>query len=89
MKNRSLVLVVAVVMLFTFITAPPAHAIVPAIAWVVWGIGTAVASVAVAVDVSNQKEQQAQKQREAFDSGGQEEAVRPNGSDVQVRNCDD
>jgi hypothetical protein len=87
-RNTSLVLLVAAIMLFTFITAPPVHAIVPAFAWVIWGIGAAVASVAVVADGSNQKEQHVQKQHEADDPGGEEEAITPSGFDVQALNGD-
>ena len=79
MKKRSLVLVVVGIVLFTFIAAPPAHAIVPAFAWVIWGIGAAVSSVAVWVDVGKQKEQ-----HEASDQGRQGEELKPEGSDMQV-----
>jgi hypothetical protein len=83
MKKRFLVLAVIGSMLSTFITAPPAHAIVPAFAWFVWGIGAAVSGVAVVVDVGNQEEQHGQEQHEAGNPRGQEE-IKPEGSEVQA-----
>ena len=45
MNNRTLIYVIAALMLFT--TASPAQAIVPAVAWVIWGVAAGVAGSAV------------------------------------------
>jgi hypothetical protein len=48
------------IMVFTFCTAPPAHATVPAVAWVIWGVATAATGVAVAADEAKGDQKQAQ-----------------------------
>jgi hypothetical protein len=57
MVKRAIIFVVVATALFTFCIAPPAHAIVPALAWAVWGIATGVASIAVVADETNSHEQ--------------------------------
>ena len=49
--------VMVAIMLFSVCTAPPARAIVPAVAWVVWGIATGTAAVAVVADETRDHEQ--------------------------------
>jgi predicted MFS family arabinose efflux permease len=60
MKKRVTVFLMVAVMLFTFCTAPPAHAIVPVVAWVVWGVAVGVSSVAVMADKTKSAHEQAQ-----------------------------
>lgn len=50
MNKRAVLFVAVGIMLFTFCTAPPARAIVPALAWAVWGVATGIASIAVVAD---------------------------------------
>ena len=59
MNNRTFIYVVAALMLFTFTTATPAQAIVPAIAWVVWGVAAGVAGTAVVVDQKTEEQHNA------------------------------
>lgn len=68
MNKRALVFVMVATMLFTFSAARPANAIVPALAWAVWGIAAGVTGIAVVADQTSDHEQaQANNQ-------GQEEA---------------
>jgi hypothetical protein len=57
MNTRAVVFVMVATMLFTFSAARPANAIVPALAWAVWGIATGVATVAVVADETRDHEQ--------------------------------
>jgi hypothetical protein len=71
MNKRAIVSVVVAIMLFTFGTAPPAQAIVPALAWAVWGIAAGVTGIAVVADeTSDHKQAKANNQgRDANDVG--------------------
>jgi predicted MFS family arabinose efflux permease len=60
MNKRAIIFVMVAIMVFTFCTAPPAHAIVPVVAWVVWGIATAATGVAVTADKTRGDHRQAQ-----------------------------
>jgi len=57
MNKRVIVFVMVAIMLFTVCTARPARAIVPAVAWVVWGIATGVTAVAVVADEESDHQQ--------------------------------
>ncbi len=57
MNKRAITFVVVAIMLFTFGTAPPANAIVPAFAWVIWGIAAGATGVAVVADRTSDHEQ--------------------------------
>jgi uncharacterized lipoprotein YajG len=67
MNKRATIFVVVAIMLFTFCAAPPAEAIVPALAWAVWGIATGVAGIAVAVDETRSDQQQAKANNQGQD----------------------
>jgi uncharacterized lipoprotein YajG len=67
MNKRAASFVVVAITLFTFCAAPPAKAIVPVVAWVVWGIATGVAGVAVAVDETRSDQQQAKANSQGQD----------------------
>jgi hypothetical protein len=67
MNKRPLVAVMVAITLFTFCAAPPAEAIVPALAWVVWGIATGGAGIAVAVDETRSDQQQAKANSQGQD----------------------
>jgi predicted MFS family arabinose efflux permease len=60
MKKRVTVFLMVAVMLFTFCIAPPANAIVPAVAWVIWGIVAGGTGVAVVADQTRSDHEQAQ-----------------------------
>ncbi|HVO83060.1 MAG TPA: hypothetical protein VMU60_01420 [Syntrophobacteria bacterium] len=60
MNKRVIVFVMVAIMLFTFCIAPPAHAIVPAVAWVIWGIAASATGVAVVADETRTDHEQAQ-----------------------------
>jgi predicted MFS family arabinose efflux permease len=60
MNKRVIIFVMVAIMVFTFCIAPPAHAIVPVVAWVIWGIATAATGVAVAADETKGDHKQAQ-----------------------------
>ena len=63
MNKRVIVSVMIAIMLATFGTAPPANAIVPALAWAVWGIAAGVTGIAVVADeTSDHKQAQANNQ---------------------------
>ena len=65
MNKRAIIFVVVAIMLFTLCTAPPANAIVPAFAWVVWGIAAGVTGIAVVADeTSDHGQAQANNQGE-------------------------
>ena len=64
MKKRVTVFLMVAVMLFTFCIAPPANAIVPAVAWVIWGIVAAGTGVAVVVDQTKSDHEQAQANKQ-------------------------
>lgn len=53
MNKRAVVFLVVAIMLFTFCAAPPANAIVPALAWAVWGIAVGVTGIAVVANEAN------------------------------------
>jgi hypothetical protein len=57
MNKRGMIFVMVGIMLFTFCTAPPANAIVPALAWAVWGIATGITGIAVVADRASDREQ--------------------------------
>jgi hypothetical protein len=57
MNKRVIVFVMVAIMLFAVCTPPPAQAIVPAVAWVVWGIATGVGAVAVVADETSKHEE--------------------------------
>jgi uncharacterized lipoprotein YajG len=59
MNKKAIIFVVVPIMVFSFCIAPPAHAIVPAVAWAVWAIATGATGVAVAVDETRSDQQQA------------------------------
>jgi uncharacterized lipoprotein YajG len=67
MNKRAVIFVMVAVMLFTFCVAPPANAIVPALAWAIWGIAAGVTGIAVVADETSDHEQA------KADSQGQEE----------------
>jgi hypothetical protein len=67
MNKRATIFVVVAITLFTFCAAPPAKAIVPAVAWVVWGIVTGGAGIAVAVDEARSDQQQAKASSQGQD----------------------
>jgi len=63
MSKRAIIFVMVAIMLFTFCTAPPANAIVPAFAWVIWAIAAGGTGVAVVADeTSDHKQAQANNQ---------------------------
>jgi hypothetical protein len=57
MNKRAIIFVMVAIMLSTFCTAPPARAIVPALAWAVWGIAAGVTGIAVVADETSDQEQ--------------------------------
>jgi hypothetical protein len=57
MNKRAISFIVVAIMLFTFGTAPPAHAIVPVVAWVIWGVVVGVSGTAVVADRTSDHEQ--------------------------------
>ena len=57
MNKRAIIFVMVAIMLFTFCTAPPANAIVPALAWVIWGIAAGASGIAVLADETSDKDQ--------------------------------
>jgi hypothetical protein len=59
MKMKAITFVVVATMPFTFCIARPANAIVPVVAWVIWGIATGVSGVAVVADVTKSGHEQA------------------------------
>ena len=63
------------IMLFTFCTAPPANAIVPALAWAVWGIGAGVTGIAVVTDATSDQEQPTADNREQVQAANQGQDV--------------
>jgi hypothetical protein len=56
-NKRAIVFVMVGIMVFTFCTAPPANAIVPAFAWAVWSIAAGVIGTAVVADRTSDHEQ--------------------------------
>jgi predicted MFS family arabinose efflux permease len=63
MSKRPIIFVMVAIMLFTFCTAPPAHAIVPAVAWAIWAVAAGATGVAVVADeTSNHGQAQAKTQ---------------------------
>ncbi|MGD8370863.1 MAG: hypothetical protein PVF76_04330 [Syntrophobacterales bacterium] len=58
MSKKSITLIVAVFMLFSFSIAPPAQAFVPAAAFIVVGIGAAVAGTAAYMNETKKEEAQ-------------------------------
>jgi uncharacterized lipoprotein YajG len=60
MNKRAIVFLMVAVMLFTFCIAPPANAIVPAAAWVIWSIVAGATSVAVVADETRSDHEQSQ-----------------------------
>jgi predicted MFS family arabinose efflux permease len=77
MKKRVTVFLMVAVMLFTFCIAPPANAIVPAVAWVIWGIVAGGTGVAVVVDQTSSDHEQAQanNQRQEEPKGTEDNAL--------------
>ena len=57
MNKRAIIFVLVAIMLFTFGTAPPANAIVPAVAWGIWGIAAGATGIAVVADETSDHEQ--------------------------------
>jgi hypothetical protein len=57
MKKRAIVSVMVAITLFTFGTARPAHAIVPALAWAIWAIAAGVTGIAVVADETSDHRQ--------------------------------
>jgi len=57
MNKRAIVFVMVGIMVFSFCTAPPANAIVPALAWAVWTIAVGATGVAVVADQRSEHEQ--------------------------------
>jgi predicted MFS family arabinose efflux permease len=60
MNKRAIIFVMVVIMLFTFCIAPPANAIVPAVAWVIWSVAAGATGIAVVVDETRSDHEQAQ-----------------------------
>jgi hypothetical protein len=67
MNKRALIFVMVAIMLVTFCVAPPAHAIVPAAAWVVWSIIAGATGVAVVADETKGDHEQAQANNQRQD----------------------
>ncbi len=57
MNMRAVIFVMVAIMLFSVCTAPPAQAIVPAVAWAIWGIAAGVTGIAVVADETSHHEQ--------------------------------
>jgi heme O synthase-like polyprenyltransferase len=63
MSKRAIIFVMVVTMVFSFCIAPPANAIVPTLAWVVWAIAAgATGAAAVADHTGDQEQAQAKNQ---------------------------
>ena len=80
MNKKAIVFVMVAIMLVTFCIAPPANAVVPAVAWVIWGIAAGSTGVAVAVDEtrSDHDHGQANNQRQEEPKG-----IKNTASDLQ------
>ncbi|MBP1725570.1 MAG: hypothetical protein H6Q51_868 [Deltaproteobacteria bacterium] len=59
MNKKAITFVMVAILLFTVCTAPPANAIVPAAAWVVWSIVAGATGVAVVADETRSNHEQA------------------------------
>jgi uncharacterized lipoprotein YajG len=57
MSKRAIVVVMVATLLFTFCTAPPAKAIVPAVAWAIWAVAAGATGAAVVADQTSNHEQ--------------------------------
>ena len=57
MHKRAIISVVVAIMLFTVCTAPPAQAIVPVVAWAIWGVAAATTGIAVVANEAGDHEQ--------------------------------
>jgi len=78
MKKRVTVFLMVPVMLFTFCIAPTANAVVvPAVAWVIWGIVAGGTGVAVVADQTRSDHEQAQanNQRQEEPKGTEDNAL--------------
>jgi uncharacterized lipoprotein YajG len=78
MKKRGTVFLMVAVMLFTFCIAPTANAVVvPAVAWVIWGIVAGGTGVAVVADQTRSDHEQAQanNQRQEEPKGTEDTAL--------------
>jgi hypothetical protein len=77
MNKRVIVFVMVASMLFTFCIAPPANAIVPAAAWVIWSIVAGATGVAAVADETKGDHEQAQanNQREEEPKGAKDTAA--------------
>jgi hypothetical protein len=70
MSKRATIFVVVGILLFTFGVAPPAHAIVPVVAWVVWSVVVGAGSVAaVSEKKSDHGQAEAKDQRQKDGKG--------------------
>jgi len=57
MRKRAIIVVMVATMVFSFCIAPPANAIVPVLAWVIWGIAAGATGAAVVADETGDHEQ--------------------------------
>jgi hypothetical protein len=67
MNKRAIIFVMVVIMLFTFCIAPPANAIVPAVAWVIWSIAAGATGIAVVADETRSDHERAQANNQRKD----------------------
>jgi flagellar biosynthesis component FlhA len=68
MMKKPIVLVVAVIMLFTFATASQAHAFFPAVGWAIWGVGVGLGTLFV---VKNEHDKMGEAKKEQNKSTAQ------------------
>ena len=73
MNKRAIIFVMVAIMLFTFCTAPPANAIVPAFAWAIWGIAAGVSGIAVVANENEVNDNNDHEQDKASNQGQEEQ----------------